>query len=126
MIEKWIVDTNSKQFENGFVSKEIKYWRLDVYSEKTVVYDQQKYENEYIPQLGDVWKIVLKCRELQAKGEDVEKYIEDLENRKDCPFYNENKRKKKIKTISTSSSISSNISSSISSIQNTNEIELDF
>lgn len=122
MIEKWIVDTNSEQFKNGFAFKEIKYWRLDVYSEKTVVYDQHKYENEYIPQLGDIWKIVLKCRELQAKAENVEKYIEDLENRKDSPFFNENKRKKKIKTISTSSSTSS----SISSIQTSNEIELDF
>lgn len=117
LIEKWIVDTNSEQFVNGFAFKEIKYWRLDVYSEKTVVYDQNRYEIEYIPQLGDVWRTVLKCRELQTKGEDIAKYIEDLENRKDSPFYNENKRKKKVKTI---------FSKTSTSTSNEIEIEIDF
>jgi hypothetical protein len=121
MIEKWVVDTNSEQFVNGFAFKEIKYWRLDVYSEKTVVYDK-KYENEYIPQLDDVWQTVLKCRELQSKGDhlnSIEKYVEDLENRKDSPFYNENKRKKKIKPNLTSTP-------STSSCNNNTSIELDF
>jgi len=123
MIEKWIVDTNSEQFANGFAFKEIKYWRLDVYSEKTVIYDQNKYEIEYIPQLSDVWKIVLKCRELKSKCENVGKYIEDLEIRKDSPFYNENKLRKKLKTIYSTPSTPSTISTSTST---SNEIELDF
>ena len=43
-IEKWIVDTNSKYFKDGYTFVCTKYWRLDVYSEKTVVYDQKIFE----------------------------------------------------------------------------------
>jgi len=128
LIEKWIVDTNSEQFGNGFCFKEIKYWRLDVYSEKTVVYDQKKYEIEYIPQLSDVWQVINKCREIIISSgglSSVEKYIEDLENRKDTPFYNENKRKKKLKTSLTTST-STSTSNLMSNITSSNEIELDF
>ncbi len=124
IIEKWIVDTNSQQFANGFQFKEVKYWRLMVYSEKTVVYDQKTYESDYIPRLCDVWCVINKCREIQSRGENVENYVEDLENRKDSPFYNENKRKKKPKTISTTSS---NTSMNVMSMSDgNNDIELDF
>ncbi len=119
-IEKWIVDTNSTQFKDGFMFKEIKYWRLDVYAEKTVVYDQNLFENEYIPRLCDVWSVICKCRDLQKKGNiDMIAYLDDMENQKDSPFYNENKRKKKIKSVSSTTSI-------VSFGDSNNDIELDF
>jgi hypothetical protein len=120
VIEKWIVDTNSEQFANGFMFKEVKYWRLDVYSEKTVIYDQKTYEGDYIPRLCDVWSVIVKCREIIANRSDIVGYIEDLENKKDNPFYNENKRKKKAKSISSTPS-----STSIMSTMD-NDIELEF
>jgi hypothetical protein len=43
-----------------------------------------------------VWDIITKCNEMQSKDEDVSKYIEELEKTKGNPFYNENKRKKKV------------------------------
>lgn len=95
-IEKWTVDTNSEYFKEGYSYVCTKYWRLDVYSEKTVVYDQKTFEGEYVPQLCAVWDIITKCNEKQSKGEDVAKYIEEMENTKGSPFYNENKRKKKV------------------------------
>jgi hypothetical protein len=131
-IEKWIVDTNSSNFRMGFVFKEIKYWRLDVYAEKTVVYDQSLFEKQYIPQLCDVWDVILKARVIQEKtsiiSNEILAYIEDLENRKDSPFYNENKRKqKRAKPSISSSSIKTNAStSSIMSLGECNDIELDF
>jgi hypothetical protein len=123
IIEKWVVDTNSEQFRDGFQFKVIKYWRLDVYSEKTVVYDQKTYEGEYIPRLCNVWDIIMKCRDIIDKGENIESYVEDLENRKDSPFYNDNKRKKKLKISST---VSSSTNLSIMSTIENNDIELDF
>lgn len=131
IIEKWIVDTNSQQFANGFIFKETKYWRLTVYSEKTVIYDQKTYEGDYIPRLCDVWNVINKCRDIiklhGINSCNLESYIEDLENRKDSPFYNENKRKKKLKTISSTSSGTSIISAnkSVNTFEN-NDIELDF
>jgi hypothetical protein len=104
-IEKWIVDTNSAQFANGFIYKEIKFWRLDVYAEKTVVYDQILFEGEYIPRLCEVWDVITKCRNIQSQKGNIESFIEDLENKKDSPFYNENKRKKKMKSTSSATSI---------------------
>jgi hypothetical protein len=152
IIEKWIIDTNFEQSKDGFIFKETKYWRLQVYSEKTVVYDQHKFENEYIPQLNNVWDIITICRNIQinngnrgdcdgggggggddgdgSKNISIEKYIEDLENKKDSPFYNENKRKKKLKISSTSTSTSTSTSSIksniINNMQGSDEIELDF
>ena len=118
-IEKWIVDTNSIQFTDGFIFKEVKYWRLDVYAEKTVVYDSNLFENEYIPKLCNVWEIICKCREIQKNKEmNLETYINDLENQKDNPFYNENRKKKKIKSTVNSNTISFN--------ESNNDIELDF
>lgn len=126
VIEKWIVDTNSEQFANGFSFKEVKYWRLDVYSEKTVVYDQKIYEIDYIPRLCDVWAVIMKCRDIIKKGENLENYVDDLENKKDCPFYNENKRKKKPKSISsTSSTTSLNTPTTIYNSEPT-DFEIDF
>lgn len=125
-IEKWIVDTNSAQFANGFQFKEIKYWRLDVYAEKTVVYDSAVFEGEYVPRLCNVWDIICKCRELQKAGKtDIAAYLEDMENQKDNPFYNENKRKKKIKST-TSSACSTGSTNIISFGDSHNDIELDF
>ena len=120
-IEKWIVDTNSSQFTDGFTFKEVKFWRLDVYAEKTVVYDQTLYEGEYIPKLGEVWNIITKCRNIQSQkvSGNIESFIEDLENMKDCPFYNENKRKKKLKSAASSTNI-------VSYNGGNNDIELDF
>jgi hypothetical protein len=133
IIEKWIIDTNSEQFRAGFTFREVKLWRLDVYAEKTVVYDQRLFEGEYIPQLCDVWNVITKCREIQKKNSngntEVENYIEDLENRKDSPFYNENKRKKRIKSITSSASMTSSASLTSTSVMSTNDdvdIELDF
>ena len=148
-IAKWLIDTNSIQFNNGFIFKETKYWRLDVYSEKTVIYDLNKFEKEYIPQLNIVWNIIGKCRAILNNNImhgnnsnsnidinidididiDINKYIEDLEKNKDSPFYNENKRKKKLNTISPKASKISTATSSTSSISNKpdfNIIELDF
>lgn len=142
-IEKWIIDTNSQQFKLGFTFREVKLWRLDVYAEKTVVYDQHLYEGEYIPQLCDVWGVITKCREIQAKARtasaasaasagsnnwatELENYIEDLENRKDSPFYNENKRKKRMKSTISSASITPTTSTEVMTTDDSMEIELDF
>jgi hypothetical protein len=60
---------------------------------------------------------------LKAAGANLEEYIEDMENRKDSPFYNENKRKKKMKSLSYSAP---NASSNIMSMSESTDIELDF
>ena len=79
-IEKWIGETKTQVLQSGgYMFKEIKYWRLDVYSEKTVIYDQSVYETEYIPTLCKVWDIIEICRKKIANGEDINKYVEDLE-----------------------------------------------
>ena len=127
-IEKWIVDIRSEQFKNDFTYVCTKYWRLDVYSEKTVVYDQKLFEGEYVPQLCAVWTVITKCNEMKKKGEDVAKYIEEMENTKDSPFYNENKRKKKVNASEDygESNDTNNIKKN-SKIYNPNKsIELDF
>jgi hypothetical protein len=130
-IEKWIIDKNSEQFKTGFSFREVKLWRLDVYSEKTVVYDQCLFEKQYIPQLCDVWGVITKCRELQLNNKngtgnaEIEKYIEDLENRKDSPFYNENKRKKKLKYTNSNATASTTSLTSMSTGEGA-DIELDF
>jgi len=96
-IEKWIVDTNSELWSQGFMYVSTKFWRLDVYSEKTVVYDQKTFEGEYIPKLCEIWDVIVKCNAMRVKGQNVANYIEEQEANKDSPFYNENKRKKKAK-----------------------------
>jgi len=121
-IEKWIVDTNSAQFACGFIFKEVKFWRLDVYAEKTVVYDQNLFEGEYVPRLCEVWEIICKFRDLQKTGISptvMTSYIEDIENQKDNPFYNENKKKRKMKSTTSTTSI-------VSFSESNNDIELDF
>ena len=115
-IEKWIIDMNGEQFKDGFQFITTKYWRLDIYSEKTVVYDQKLFEGDYIPKLCAVWDIIGKCKEMKLKGYNVEEYIDNLENQKDGPFYNENKRKKKQKISN----------SDLNTYNPTNSIELDF
>ena len=67
-IEKWIVDTNSAQFRDGFMFKEVKFWRLDIYAEKTVIYDQALFEGQYVPRLCKVWEIICKCRDIQVSA----------------------------------------------------------
>jgi hypothetical protein len=126
-IEKWIVDTNSEYFKEGYKYVCAKYWRLDVYSEKTVVYNKKIFEGEYVPQLCAVWEVINKCNEIQSKGEDVAKYIEEMEKTKGSPFYNENKRKKKI--VVDEDSCENEGSSKTSKIFNTSkyvDFELDF
>lgn len=124
-IEKWVVDTRSEQFKDGYSYVCTKYWRLDVYSEKTVVYDQKLFEEEYVPQLCAVWEIITKCKEMQTKGEDVASYIEELEKTKESPFYNENKRKKKI-IINEDYDESSNSKKNNKTYNPNKSIELDF
>jgi hypothetical protein len=130
-IEKWIVDTNSAQFIDGFQFKEIKYWRLDVYAEKTVVYDRTVFEGNYVPRLCEIWDIICQCRDLQKAGKtDIAAYLEDMENQKDNPFYNENKRKKKIKPATSGTSgtsgTGSTVATNVISFGDSNDIELDF
>ena len=96
-IEKWIVDTNSEQFKLGYKSICTKYWRLDVYSEKTVVYDQSIFEGQYIPKLCAVWDVITKCNALRLEDGNVANYIEEEEANINSPFYNERKLKKKAK-----------------------------
>ena len=121
-IEKWIVDTNSIQFTDGFQYKSTKYWRLDVYSEKTVLYDQAKFEGEYVPQLCKVWDVIEKCNNLKRSGGDVAFYINELDEQVDSPFYNENKRKKKnLKDDSPKAK-----SKSMESFKINKDIEIDF
>lgn len=114
-IEKWIIDTNATQFTNKFIFKEVKYWCLTVYSEKTIIYDQHTYEIEYIPILCNIWSIITHCRLLITRKDDINSYIEKLEYQKKVnnninnPFYNEKKNK-----------VSTNIRKSTSKIQKTN------
>ncbi len=94
-IKKWIIDENAKQFNDGFEYVSTKYWRLDVYSEKTVLYDMNTFETIYIPELCKIWDIICKCKEYKTKGYNMAEYIETLEKEKGNPFFNGNKRKKK-------------------------------
>lgn len=107
-INKWIVFTNSEKIKDDYTYICTKFWRLDVYCEKTVVYDQALFEGEYVPQLCKVWDVITKCNEIRINGKrqgesDVENnakitiFIEELEKTKDSPFYNDSKRKKKVK-----------------------------
>ena len=130
-IKKWVVDMNSQQFQEKYEYIQTKYWRLDVYSEKTVVYDKEIFEDDYVPKLCEIWEVICKCKALKARGEDVASYIEELENKKESPFYNEKKRKKKVKTDDsfgdgTSDSGTGGIPSKIFSFKPNNDIELDF
>ena len=124
-IKKWIVDMNSTQYADGFMFKEVKFWRLDVYAEKTVVYDMAVFEGEYVPRLSEVWDIICKCREVQKGGIiDIATYLEDMENQKDNPFYNPNKKKNNEKKRMKSTTRTTSIVSFGES--NNNDIELDF
>jgi hypothetical protein len=113
-IEKWLVDKVSEYSKDGWYKTGIRYWRLDVYSEKTVIYDQKVYEKEYIPKLESVWDVVKKCRLMKVEGktkEEIECYIDDLQNQKDNYFYNleaKNKKFKKTKQIDSDHSDYSN------------------
>jgi hypothetical protein len=117
-IEKWIIDTNGDQFKDGFLFITTKFWRLDIYSEKTVIYDQSLFESDYIPRLSAVWDSIVKCKDMILRGYiiEAEAYIDDLENQKESPFYNENKRKKKQKVSN----------SDLNTYNPSNSIELDF
>jgi len=132
-IEKWIVDMNSTQFADNFFFKEVKYWRLEVYCEKTVVYDAKLFEGSYIPDLKKVWDVICNCKTIRMKStslNDIEQYLEGLEKDPKNPFYNENKRRKKI--TSSTSNISNtiltltNTPSKSMSFENNDDIELDF
>jgi hypothetical protein len=74
---------------------------LDVYSEKTVVYDQELFEKSYIPQLCQVWKVICDCREIKEKHgmRQLELFIEQIQDDKNSPFHNDSKRRKRLSTI---------------------------
>jgi len=93
-IEKWVIDTNSEQWNNGFQYSNTKYWRLDVYCEKTVIYDQNTFENDYVPKLCKVWDIITKCNSMKPNTEKISSYIDEIELDEKSVFYNERKRKK--------------------------------
>jgi len=116
IIEKWTVDMNGDNFKDGFTIVTTKFWRLDVYSEKTVVYDSSIYESEYVPKLCKVWDVICKCKEKALQDHNVESYIDDLEKNSDSVFYNPNKRAKKHKITN----------SDLNTYNPTNSIELDF
>ena len=118
IIEKWIIDMNGEQFKDGFIFITTKFWRLDIYSEKTVIYDQALFETNYIPRLSAVWDIIVKSKDMISRGyiSEAENYIDELENQKDSPFYNENKRKKKQKISN----------SDLNTYNPTNSIEIEF
>ncbi len=99
-IEKWLVDQVSEYAKDGWQKTGVRYWRLDVYSEKTVIYDQKVYEKDYIPKLESVWDVVKKCRSMKEKGkskDEIEAFIDDLQNQKDNHFYNSEPKNKKFK-----------------------------
>lgn len=134
IIERWIVDTNSAQFQNGFTFKEVKYWRLDVYSEKTVIYDKELYEGSYVPILCKVWDIIIHCRKIIVESNlagdragDLESYLEELENDVNSPFYNENKMRKMSRKTSSGSmaGITTTYKSSNSTLGDGEEFEID-
>lgn len=108
-IEKWLVDQVSEYSKDNWIKTGIRYWRLDVYSEKTVIYDQKIYEKEYIPKLECVWDVVKKCRLMKLQGktkEDIEAFIDDLQNQKDNHFYNSESNYKKFKKTVVDSDLS--------------------
>ena len=116
IIEKWMVDMNGENFKDGFILVTTKFWRLDVYSEKTVVYDSNIYEGDYVPKLCKAWDVICKCKEKALRGYNVEGYIDDLEKDSSSVFYNPNKRAKKQKITN----------SDLNTYNPTNSIELDF
>lgn len=135
-IEKWIEENKKQQLQLKYIYLQTKYWRLDVYSEKTVVYNQTLFETEYIPKLCKVWDVITKCNTVKFEGYDVSRYIEDEEGKTDSPFYNERKRKKKTLIGSSNSNSNSNYNSNSnqsvfnntfnSSFKPNKNIELDF
>lgn len=127
VIEKWIVDVNSVLWADGYTNIATKYWRLDVYSEKTVLYDQAKYEGEYVPQLCKVWDVITNCNELKKRGGDIQFYVNELDSQPDSPFFNDNKRKKKeTKTKDTTPKDTTPKDTTVFSFKPNKDIELDF
>ena len=102
-IKKWIVEQNAKQFQDKYEYICTKYWRLDVYDEKTVVYNANLFEGIYLPELCKIWDVICKCRQMRANGDDVLEYIESMEKDSKSPFHNPNKRKKKVVPVVISS-----------------------
>ena len=123
-MEKWIVDMNSTMSKEGYERTGTRFWRLDVYSEKTVVYDEKLFEGNYIPRLQDVWNTIVKCRQMIKNKENVESYINDLENKKDSQFYNSNMKTRK--RASVSNSISNSISNNNMLSKSGNNKKTDF
>lgn len=128
IIEKWIVDTHSEQFSQGYQYVSTKYWRLDVYSEKTVIYDQKLFEEDYVPKLCKIWDIISQCKnkDVIKNFDDLSKFIEDQEADKESPFYNENKRKKKVNNDLSSRNGNSSYNSYFKSAKPNKDIILDF
>ena len=116
IIEKWVVDMNGEHFKDGYIFVTTKYWRLDVYSEKTVVYDAKLYECDYIPKLCKAWDVICKCKDIGLNNGNIENYIEELEKNTESVFYNPTKRQKKQKITN----------SDLNSYNPTNSIEYDF
>ena len=81
-ILNWQEETIAEMAEKGWKFVEHKYWRIEVFDVKTVLYNQQLFEDEYIPRLKNIWDIVGRCRELIiADNNDVTnagKYISGL------------------------------------------------
>ena len=118
-IEKWIVDMNGENFKDGFMFITTKFWRLDVYSEKTVVYDANIFEGEYVPKLCKAWDVICKCKDIGLKNGNIVEYIEELEKNSESVFYNPNKRAPKAKKQKITNS-------DLNTYNPTNSIELDF
>ena len=110
---------NGENFKDDFIFVTIKYWRLDVYSEKTVVYDAKLYEGEYVPKLCKAWDVICKCKDIGLKNGNIVEYIEELEKNSESVFYNPNKRAPKAKKQKITNS-------DLNTYNPTNCIELDF
>jgi hypothetical protein len=119
-IEDWINDLVNKLGEEKWCKTGVRYWRLDVYSEKTVVYDEVLYESSYVPHLQKVWDVIEKCREIKGNKGKLSEYIDNLPSQSESPFYNDSLAKKK--NISKRKSTVSDSDSAESAVESASEL----
>lgn len=81
-IQNWI-DSTIHNLEKSGISRDniiIKYWYLAEYHQKTYIYNRELYENNYLPRLNLIWKIIEHIREINYKHGNIimNKYLEDI------------------------------------------------
>lgn len=81
-ILNWQNDITAEMELQGWTLNTYKYWRIEVFDVKTVVYNETLYQEEYIPRLKNIWDIIIKSRDMINNSNNditnVDKYISGL------------------------------------------------